>query len=227
MRAFPFPGIMYVRTPLRRGSVCRDVMVSPDPTPETLLARLLGERAIEGDPAGELLATYGLHRLSRLSGEELTQGHALTPGQAGRLEAAFALGRWVERERPDPSPSLARPEAVYRLLAPEVRGEQQESFHALFLDPRHRLKGRQIVSLGTLTSSLVHPREVFAPALRLGAAALIVAHNHPSGDPEPSSEDRAVTRRLLEVGRLVGVPLLDHVVLGHGCWVSLRESMDF
>ena len=64
-------------------------------------------------------------------------------------------------------------------------------------------------------------------ALRLGAAALIVAHNHPSGDPEPSSEDRAVTRRLLEVGRLVGVPLLDHVVLGHGCWVSLRESMEF
>jgi DNA repair protein RadC len=182
---------------------------------------------MEGDPAGELLATYGLQGLSRLTAEELTQGHALTPGQAGRLEAAFALGRWVERERPAPCLHLARPEAVYRLLAPELRGEQQESFHALFLDSRHRLKGRQIVSLGTLTSSLVHPREVFAPALRRGAAALIVAHNHPSGDPEPSSEDRAVTRRLLDVGRLVGVPLLDHVVLGHGSWVSMRESMGF
>ncbi|HIK61260.1 MAG TPA: DNA repair protein RadC [Planctomycetes bacterium] len=203
------------------------MIVSPDPQPEALLSRLIGGRASEGEPARELLAMYGLHGLSRLCGEELTQGHALTPGQAGRLEAAFALGRWVERERLDPCPHFSRPEAVYRLLAPELRGEQQESFHALFLDPRHRLKGRQIVSLGTLTSSLVHPREVFAPALRRGAAALIVAHNHPSGDPEPSSEDKAVTRRLLEVGRLVGVPLLDHVVLGHGRWVSLRESMGF
>lgn len=203
------------------------MIVSHDPEPKALLTRLLGRRAKGGDPAVELLVTYGLHGLSRLSREELTQGHALTSGQAGRLEAAFALGRWVERDRLDPSPHLARPEAVYRLLAPELRGEQQESFHALFLDPRHRLKGRQIVSLGTLTSSLVHPREVFAPALRRGAAALIVAHNHPSGDPEPSSEDKEVTRRLLEVGRLVGVPLLDHVVLGHGSWVSLRESMGF
>ena len=77
------------------------------------------------------------------------------------------------------------------------------------------------MSEGTLSTSLVHPREVFGPALRGGAAAVIVAHNHPSGDPRPSAEDVSVTRRLQETGRLVGIPLLDHVVIGDGCWASV------
>ncbi len=198
-----------------------------DSDPISLLARVLGGRPRDCDAAKVILSTEGLGGLARLSVQELARCHKLTQPQARRLEAAFGLGRWVERDRLKPRPHLGRPEAVYRLLAPELRGVQQESFHALFLDPRHRLRSRQVVSLGTLTSSLVHPREVFAPALRRGAAALIVAHNHPSGDPQPSSEDEAVTRRLLEVGRLVGVPLLDHVVLGQGRWVSLRETMGF
>ena len=213
--------------PLPGGSVFWGVISPRDPDPATLLASILGRRARAGNPIPELLAIHGLHGLSRLSREEFIRDHGLTPCQARRLEAAFALGRWVERDCLGPLLHLGKPEAVYRLLAPELRGARQESFHVLFLDPRHRLRGRQVVSLGTLTSSLVHPREVFAPALRHGAAALIVAHNHPSGDPEPSSEDEAVTLRLLEVGRLVGVPLLDHVVLGQGRWVSLRETMGF
>jgi DNA repair protein RadC len=81
--------------------------------------------------------------------------------------------------------------------------------------------------VGTLTTSLVHPREVFRSAVREAAAALIAVHNHPSGDPEPSAEDLEVTRRLIEAGRLLGIPLLDHVVVGDGAWVSLRERMPF
>ncbi len=198
-----------------------------DCEPAELLSRVLCGRKVDKGVGNGLLCGAALGSLARQSCGELARAHSLTALQARRLEAAFALGRWVEREQSRPGTLLGRPEQVYGLLAPELRGADQESFHALFLDTRHRLRGRQMVSLGTLSSSLVHPREVFAPALRERAAALIVAHNHPSGDPEPSSEDEAVTERLLEVGRLVGVPLLDHVILGHGSWVSLRDRMGF
>jgi DNA repair protein RadC len=97
----------------------------------------------------------------------------------------------------------------------------------LLLDGKHRLKRCEAVSEGTLTTSLVHPREVFRAAVRESAAAVVVVHNHPSGDPEPSLEDLEVTRRLIDVGRLVGVPVLDHVVVGDGRFVSLRERMGF
>lgn len=137
-----------------------------------------------------------------------------------RLAAAFELGREVERTRQPPRPHLFSPEEVHRLLAPEMRGLCRETFHVLLLDARHRLQDRVQVSEGTLSTSLVHPREVFGPAIRGGAAAVVVAHNHPSGDPRPSAEDVSVTRRLEETGQLVGIPLLDHVVIGDGRWAS-------
>lgn len=105
-----------------------------------------------------------------------------------------------------------------------LREEAVEVFAVLLLDGKHRVSGMAEVSRGTLTTSLVHPREVFGPALRMGAAAVIVAHNHPSGNPEPSKEDLAVTRRLIEAGQLLGVPVLDHVIIGDS-FVSLRDRM--
>ncbi len=169
----------------------------------------------------------GLASLSRMDAESLVSLGGLGLRQAGRLAAAFELGRAVERSRRRTGAALSSPAEVYRLLAPELRGLNKETFHVLLLDTRHRLRGRWRVSEGTLTASLVHPREVFGPALARGAAAVVVVHNHPSGDPEPSAEDEAVTRRLLDAGRLLGIPLLDHVVLGEGAWVSLRQRMDF
>ena len=145
--------------------------------------------------------------------------------ESERLAACFALGRRVEAERWSRGDSLRTPEGGFRLMAPRLRGLERETFYVLLLDGKHRLKAIDRVSEGTLTSSLVHPREVFAPALRLAAAALIAVHNHPSGDPEPSAEDIAVTRRLADAGRLLGVPLLDHVVVGLGGFVSLRERL--
>lgn len=112
-------------------------------------------------------------------------------------------------------------------MDPHVRGLERETFHVLALDGKHRLLSRHAVSTGTLTTSLVHPREVFRAAVREGAAAVIAVHNHPSGDPEPSTEDVEVTRRLLEAGQLLGIPLLDHVVIGDARCVSLRERMGF
>ncbi|MBI5362117.1 MAG: hypothetical protein HZA53_02990 [Planctomycetes bacterium] len=106
-----------------------------------------------------------------------------------------------------------------------MRGRMQEHFFALLLDGRHALRGERLVSVGTLGQSLVHPREVFGPAVRESAAAVIVAHNHPSGDPTPSPQDVEVTRRLLEVSHVVGIPLLDHVVTSDDAWVSMRERV--
>jgi DNA repair protein RadC len=116
--------------------------------------------------------------------------------------------------------------AVAECLRPLLESEPVERFVALLLNGKHRVMGLADVSRGTLTSSLVHPREVFGPALRAHAAALIVAHNHPSGDPEPSLEDLDVTRRLRDAGRILGVPLLDHLVIGAGgSFQSLRERV--
>lgn len=147
--------------------------------------------------------------------------------EALRLAGAFALGRRVEEARRPGRPLMRSAESVWRHLEGEVRGLERERFHVLMLDAKHRLLRGEVVSEGTLTTSLVHPREVFRPAVREAAAALVVAHNHPSGDPEPSAEDLEVTRRLLRTGKLLGIPLLDHVVLGEGAWVSLRERMAF
>src|SRR5262245_28235452 len=114
------------------------------------------------------------------------------------------------------------PAQVATLVSPLLLNEPVEVFVALLLAGRQQVAGFVEVSRGTLTTSLVHPREVYGPALRLGCAAVVVVHNHPSGDPEPSGEDFAVTRRLREAGQVLGVPLLDHVILGdEGALVSL------
>lgn len=107
-------------------------------------------------------------------------------------------------------------EDVYDLLHNRIAHETQEVFYAIYIDTKGRVIESREISRGTISSALVHPREVFAPALVCGAAAVIVAHNHPSGDPEPSADDRTTTKRLVRAGRLLGVELLDHVIIGHG-----------
>jgi DNA repair protein RadC len=149
----------------------------------------------------------------------------LAPASARRIEAAFSLGRALGQARRQERPLLRSPKAVFELLSPETRGLEQETFWSLLLDGKQRLRRLVAVSAGTLTASLVHPREVYRSAIREAAAALIVAHNHPSGDPEPSAEDLAVTERLRQAGEIVGIPLQDHVILGEDRFVSLRERL--
>lgn len=168
-----------------------------------------------------------LAELARSSAQRIAVHFGLDEAAAQRVAAAFELGRRVERSRRDVAQALRAPSAVHELMLPELRGVQRECFHVLLLDGKHRLKRRERISEGTLTQSLVHPREVFGPALRECAAALIVVHNHPSGDPEPSREDLLVTRRLIETGEILGIPLLDHVVIADESYVSLRERMKF
>lgn len=168
-----------------------------------------------------------LLELSRRAPAALVRELGLRRGGAARLSAAFALGRRVERATRAPRAALGSPALVHDVMAGRLRGLELETFHVLLLDGKHCLRRVVRVSEGTLTSSLVHPREVYAAAVRERAAAVIAVHNHPSGDPEPSAEDVLVTRRLIEAGEILGVPLVDHVVIADDRWVSLRERMRF
>jgi DNA repair protein RadC len=173
------------------------------------------------------LAELPLARLSVATHAELEREFELDPESARRVVAAFALGAARERARRPFAPSLRCPSAVFAHLSPLARGLEQETFWSLLLDGKQRLRRTVVVTTGTLTASLVHPREVFRLAVREAAAALIVAHNHPSGDPEPSAEDLAVTERLRQAGEVLGIPLQDHVILGEESFVSLRERQRF
>lgn len=121
--------------------------------------------------------------------------------------------------------SLRNPSDAARFFRSIIGPDVRENFVAVYLDGRHRPIGWRVVSVGTATTSLVHPRETFQPAVCLGAAAVIVAHNHPSGDPNPSSEDVSVTKRLAQAGSILGIKLCDHIVLGSDAFASLRERM--
>jgi DNA repair protein RadC len=109
-------------------------------------------------------------------------------------------------------------------MGPRLHDLPQEEFHTLLLNARHRVMREVFVTRGILDASLIHPREVFRPAVGEGAAALILVHNHPSGDPTPSEEDRAVTRQLVDAGRVLGIPVLDYVVVGRGSYRSVMEQ---
>lgn len=195
-------------------------------TPDWLAILLGAPRREGGRRAAEMLRRRGLARLSRLGAGELVEEFGVSPTAAARLVAAFALGQRLERIRRPPRPSMRSPERVFAEVEPRLRGLDHETFLVLLLDGKHRLLRTVRVSEGTLTTSLVHPREVFRTAIREAAAALVVAHNHPSGDPEPSPEDLEVTRRLRRSGRLLGIPILDHLIVGEGSFVSLRERLD-
>jgi DNA repair protein RadC len=180
---------------------------------------------VAGARAGRLLGALALAELARTDPWSLAREQQLEFDDALRLGAAFELGRRAETALRPARTRLDCAAEVQRVLAPEVRGLEQELFFVLALDGKHALLRRHCVTIGSLNSSLVHPREVFRPAIQAAAAAVICAHNHPSGDPEPSAEDLSVTRRLADVGKLVGIPLLDHVVLGEGRCVSLRQRI--
>jgi DNA repair protein RadC len=194
-------------------------------TDAELIAIVLGT-GVRGRPAmtvaGELLAAAGgLSRVGRAVPAELASAHGVGNAQAARLAAAFELGR-RGLEAPE-RPALASAADVWNLVRPRVAGLAQEVFVVLGVDTRNRVISDVEVARGQLTCVEVHPREVFCPLIRMSAAAAIVAHNHPSGDPSPSHDDVGLTRRLRAVGELVGIPVIDHVVLGRDTYCSIAE----
>ena len=182
-----------------------------------LLAILLrtgveGANAIE--VARQLIAKYGsLEVLSRCSVQELAAIKGVGPAKGAQLAAAFGLGVRLVRER-FTGKKMTEPQDVYDLLNLEMRALHRESLRVVLLNTRFHLLRVEEVSLGSANESIAHPREVFRPAIIYSAYAVIVAHNHPSGDPSPSQADHSLTRRLREAAELLQIRLLDHIIIG-------------
>lgn len=161
--------------------------------------------------------------LTRLDLNDLCTLPGFGLAKAASVLAALELGRRHARGSEAPAP-LSGPQAARAALQGLLDGRREEHFAVLALDARRRVLAAELVSQGTLTQSMAHPREVFRSAIKLGAAAVVVGHNHPSGDPAPSPDDHAVTRRLRQAAELLGLPLLDHLVIGQGRLYSYAEA---
>ena len=201
----------------------------PALTTQELLAILLGTGVPGRDAlavAGEALARVegSVRRLAGRPPAELAAQPGVGRAKAARVLAALELGRRLSAEA-DPAPERVRgPADVHRYYAPRLKDLPVEEFHVLALGSQSQILGDVLVTRGILNSSLVHPREVFRAAIAEAAAGIIVVHNHPSGDPTPSADDRAVTGQLVDAGRLLDVPVYDHVVIGGGRFVSFAEA---
>jgi DNA repair protein RadC len=166
--------------------------------------------------AETLLMTYGsLSALARASTIELQKIHGIGKEKAKILKATLEMGKRLVQESVGENPRIATPEEAAAVLRERARSLDREVFWVLLLDIKNRLLTPPCeVSKGTLNSSLVHPREIFKPAVHHSAANVILAHNHPSGDPSPSSQDIKLTKKLVEAGRMMGIEVLDHVIIG-------------
>lgn len=143
--------------------------------------------------------------------------------KACQIKAAIELGSRV-KAKDLPEIKITSPQDVVALLLDEMRYLKQECFKIIMLDTKNKVIKVEEISRGTLNSSLVHPREVFVKAIKQHAASIILAHNHPSGDPEPSAEDKSITRRLVDAGELIGILVLDHIIIGRGTFLSFKQE---
>jgi DNA repair protein RadC len=168
----------------------------------------------------EALVATGLRRMRGQRFPDRLRGAKVRPEQADRLLAAIELGRRVFDQA---EPTFDSPEIVY-CHSRDLATEHREHFAVILLNARYRYIRRELVSIGSLNASIVHPREVFRPAIRAAAAAVVLVHNHPSGDPAPSRDDIEITRRLVRAGELVGIDVLDHVIVTTNGYCSLRRE---
>ncbi len=193
-----------------------------------LLAVLLptGGRNVNAIERGRaLLARFGsLRALLGASSRALASAPGLGPARVALVRAVGEIARRALERRVAPHAPLRTSAEVYRHCGARLAALRKEQFHVLLLDGKNRLIKDVRISEGSLTASLVHPREVFVPVIEESAAAVILVHNHPSGDPTPSAEDVAITDRLRKVGELMGVSVLDHVVIGEGRYVSFADE---
>jgi DNA repair protein RadC len=157
---------------------------------------------------------------------ELTEVGGIGHAKAASIKASLEFGRRLLSGKGSSPPRFGNSRDVARYFRPTLLNLMKEVFIAALVNGRHELIREITVSVGCLTSSIVHPREVFQPAVREGAAAVLFVHNHPSGDPTPSGEDRMLTERLVEAGKILGIKVLDHVIVARGGFVSLLDSVD-
>jgi DNA repair protein RadC len=166
----------------------------------------------------------GLRMLMNASIEEMVSIKGIGVTKAIQLLASFELGKRINRLQFEDRYSIKSPDDCAKYMMDEMRFLQQEHFVCLYLNTKNQIIARETIFIGSLNASIVHPREVFKEAFRRSAASIICMHNHPSGDPAPSREDIDVTKRLVECGKIIGIELLDHIIIGEHKYVSLKEK---
>ncbi|TYP57617.1 RadC family protein [Thermosediminibacter litoriperuensis] len=182
-------------------------------------ALVLAHRVLKGDGG-----KTGLEFVARAGIEELSKIKGIGPAKAVQIKAAVELGRRISAFCRSDDIVISSPVDVKKLLMEEMRFLEKEHFKVILLNVKNRVISIEEISIGSLNSSIVHPREVFKPAIKRSSAAIILVHNHPSGDPTPSREDIEITRRLVEAGRILGIDVLDHVIIGNPSYVSFKEK---
>jgi len=200
-----------------------------------LIAILLGTGQGKGKLSAVGLGQYILNQLGQsqqdplsvlrnISVRELTQIHGVGPAKATTILAAIELGKRVFQSKPPELAVIESPQAAADALSHDLMWQTQERFAILLLDVKNRLLGTQVLTIGTATETLAHPRDIFREVLKQNATRLIIAHNHPSGNVEPSREDLELTRQLLQGAQFLSLPILDHLILGNGSFESLRQT---
>ena len=185
-----------------------------------------GSRQISALDVANLVldAAAGVHGLTRVSRDELGRVKGVGAAKAAQILAAVELGRRTLSRTPGDRVQFDGPEDVAAYLMPQYGSRSVEHFGIVLLDTKHRVLRTRVLSVGTLDASLVHPREVFREATLGGAAAIVLFHNHPSGDPVPSGDDVALTTRLVRAGDLMGVDVIDHIIVADACYCSFKET---
>jgi len=174
--------------------------------------------------AQELLVRFGnIKTISQATIEELSQIKGIGLAKAAQIKACFELGRREELEPELKNFDIKDPEAVVKAIRASIKDKAKEHFKLILLNPRNKIIGISTISIGTLNASLVHPREVFKDAIVHSAASVVLAHNHPSGDPEPSEDDLKITKKLVDSGKILGIEVLDHIVIGKNNFCSFKE----
>jgi DNA repair protein RadC len=174
--------------------------------------------------AQELLAKFGnIKAISQATIEELSQIKGIGLAKAAQIKACFELGRREELEPELKHFDIKDPEAVVKAIRASIKDKAKEHFKLILLNPRNKIIGISTISIGTLNASLVHPREVFKDAITHSAASVVLAHNHPSGDPEPSEDDLKITKKLVDSGKILGIEVLDHIIIGKNNFCSFKE----
>lgn len=195
----------------------------------TELIAILLRTGIEGenalDIAARLLNRYrGLVGLAQAGVSELAQERGLGAAKATQIKAALELGRRLVASSPESMPQIRCPADAVNLIQAEMSLLEQEHVRALLLDSRNRVTGNHTISVGSLNANHLRVADLFRPAIKANSAAIIVAHNHPSGDPTPSPEDVQITRQIVEAGKLIDIDVLDHLIIGRQRFVSLKEK---
>ena len=182
---------------------------------------LVGENVME--MSNRLISKFGLVNLFDCSLKELQQIKGIGQNKAMQLLAMSELGKRYHQEK-NSVKKITCAEDVFKLFHTRLKDKKQEHFYVLMLGTKNKIIGEQLISKGILDSSIIHPREVFKPAIKNSASKIILVHNHPSGNPGPSREDLAITEKLLESGDQIDIKVLDHVIIGNGSWWSWVES---